>query len=182
MVAQWLHAFHITKVLAVGHREEPGALMQQTTSGDYLYRMEEKGNITDWILDETDGQGVDIAIDCAGSQITVENCLNCVRPGGQVLVVGNPKGDMAFSKEVYWKILRKQIHLTGTWNSTFDHSDEDDWNKTLRYMSDKRLQPEQLITHKLSFEELPQGLKLMQRHTEYYNKVMVQMDIDIKLS
>lgn len=174
LVAQWLHAFHIKKVFAIGHRKEHGMLMQKTASKDYLYRMEEEGSVEEWIFDKTNGQGVDIAIDCAGSQVTVANCLNCVKPGGQVLTVGNPKGGMAFSKEVYWKILRKQIRLTGTWNSTFDHSAEDDWNVAVRYMSDKRLQPEQLITHKLPFENLPQGLKLMHEHMEYYNKVMVQ--------
>lgn len=182
LVAQWLHAFHIKKVLAVGHRREHGMLMKKTTSKDYLYRMEEEGSVSEWIFDNTNGQGVDIAIDCAGSLVTVANCLNCVKPGGQALVVGNPKGDMFFPKEVYWKILRKQIRLTGTWNSTFDHSPKDDWIETVRYMSDNRLQPEELITHKLAFENLPQGLKLMREHTEYYNKVMVQMDMGSKLS
>lgn len=173
LVAQWLHAFHVKKVLAVGHRKEHGALMQKTTSEDYLYRMEEEGNVTDWIYDMTEGKGADIAIDCAGSRVTVENCINCVRPGGQILVVGNPKGEMVFSKEVYWKILRKQIRLTGTWNSSFDHSQDDDWNKAVRYMRDKKILPEQLITHKLPFEDLREGLRLMHEHAEYYNKVMV---------
>lgn len=173
LVAQWLRAFHIEKVLAIGHRKEPGILMQKTASRDYLYRMEEEGNITDWICDKTKGQGADIAIDCAGSSVTVTNCLNCVRPGGQVLLVGNPKGEMAFSKESYWKILRKQIRLTGTWNSTFAHQDGDDWHETVRQMEDQSLQPELLVTHELAFEDLPKGLRIMHEHAEYYNKIMV---------
>lgn len=173
LVAQWLHALHIEKVLAVGHRQEPGILMHKTASQDYLYRMEEEGNVREWICEITGGQGVDIAIDCAGSLITVANCLESVRPGGQVLLVGNPQGEMALSKESYWKILRKQLRLTGTWNSSFVHQAWDDWHEAVRHMEAKSLQPEWLITHTLDFGDLSKGLRIMRGHVEYYNKIMI---------
>lgn len=173
LAAQWLRAFHIEKVLAVGHRKEPGILMHKTASEDYLYRMEEEGSVAEWICKKTKGQGADVAIDCAGAPVTVANCLDSVRPGGQVLLVGNPKGEMVFSKESYWKILRKQLRLTGTWNSSFVHQAGDDWHESVRYMEAKILQPERLITHELAFRDLPQGLRIMRGHVEYYNKIMI---------
>ena len=127
----------------------------------------------EWIYEKTQEQGADIAIDCAGSPVTVANCLECVRPGGQVLLVGNPQGEMAFSKDSYWKILRKQLRLAGTWNSSFAHQAGDDWHESVRHMEAKSLQPERLITHELAFGNLSQGLRIMRGHVEYYNKIMV---------
>jgi L-iditol 2-dehydrogenase len=90
--------------------------------------------------------------------------------------VGNPKGDMVLPKDVYWKLLRKQIRLTGTWNSTFTQEDMDDWHTTVDCCADGRLKLKELITHRLPFEELEKGLYLMRDRTEYHNKVMIVKD------
>jgi L-iditol 2-dehydrogenase len=127
----------------------------------------------DWIWQQTGGQGADVVIDCVASPASLSDALLAVRPGGQILEVGNPKGDMDLPKDIYWKLLRKQVRLTGTWNSSYTQEDTDDWHTTLAACADGRLKLSELITHRLPFEELDRGLRIMRDKTEYHNKVMI---------
>jgi L-iditol 2-dehydrogenase len=127
----------------------------------------------DWILQQTDGFGADVVIDCVATPSSLADALLAVRPGGQILEVGNPKGDMNLSRDIYWKLLRKQVRLTGTWNSSYTQEDTDDWHTTLAYCADRRLKLEELVTHRLPFDELEKGLRMMRGRTEYHNKVMI---------
>ena len=80
---------------------------------------------------------------------------------------------MMLKRDVYWKILRNQITVTGSWNSTFTHEPEDDWHYILERLQQKRVAPGQLISHRFSLENLEQGLHIMRDKTEDYIKVMV---------
>jgi len=173
LMTQWLHIFGIKVLFAVGHQDGYGSLMQQTADREYQYINSTKEDSTSWIMEQTNQEGVDLAIDCAGTKETIESCLKTVRPGGHVLVVGNPKGDIELEKNVYWKILRHQIRLTGTWNSSFHHSPQDDWQTTIQKCCEGKLLLKNLITHKFKFDELDRGLDIMNNNTEFRNKIMI---------
>ena len=196
IITQWLRIRGITSVYAVGHNPGHGDLMKRTAREGYAYynavrrpavaetgctdlkpddRSETAANHdpVSWIMEQTGGKGVSVAIDCAGTAESVTNCLNCVRPGGQLLLVGNPKGEMVFDQASYWKILRNQIRVTGTWNSSFDHHNGDDWHRVAAAAAQKELHLSELITHRLRFDELLHGLSIEKDHTEYYNKIMI---------
>lgn len=184
IITQWLHILGVKKVYAIGHHPEHGEAMKRTASSDYEYfndvrdnshqdEYEKQQSVQEWLMERTDGKGVTIAIDCVGSSNVLSTCINCVRPGGQVLTVGNPRGDVALEKAVYWKILRNQIRLTGTWNSSFTHSDEDDWHQVMKAVCNGTLKLSELITHRLAFDELEKGLLIARDKLEYRNKIMV---------
>lgn len=179
IVAQWLRIFGIRKVYAVGHHAEHGEMMKNTSSKEYEYynacgfKNGETEDSVSWIMEQTKGEGVSIAIDCAGTNETLTNCLHCVRPGGQVLAVGNPKGDMKLEKDSYWKILRNQISLTGTWNSSFCHSKEDDWHTVIEMHGKGGLFLTEFITHRFAFEELKKGLSIARERKVPQNKIMI---------
>ena len=177
MIAEWLHIFGIHTVFATGHSEEHGELMRKVSSVDYQYLDSRNCNIVEVIMTATGGLGVDAVIDCVGTSSSLSDAIACVCPGGQIVEVGNPKAGVELEKNIYWKILRKQIRLTGTWNSTFTHEEQDDWNTVLKECKEGRLKLQELITHKLPFEELHRGLELMRDKTEYRNKVMIVQEV-----
>lgn len=193
MIAEWLHIFGVEQLFATCHSAEHGKLMQRVACERYMFwdtsfacaedttaegsvrSVDQQVGAADKILAWSDRRGVDAVIDCVGSSESLSDAITCVRPGGQILVVGNPKGDISLDKNTYWKILRKQITLNGTWNSSFTHEEDDDWHTVLRACADGSLNLRDLITHRLPFDQLEQGLRIMRDRTEFRNKVMIVM-------
>ena len=54
----------------------------------------------------TGGRGVDCSIECAGSEATLQLCLEAARPGARVIILGKTSVDAMVS-------LRRQLGLTG---------------------------------------------------------------------
>lgn len=133
------------------------------------------GKVEDWILDVTNGIGADVLFECVGKNETICQMINGAAPVGRICLVGNPYSDMTFDKSTYWKILRNQLYVTGTWNSSFDHDKKDDWNYVLDLLKEGYLKPEEMISHKLSLAELEKGLHIMRDKSEDYVKIMVEM-------
>jgi L-iditol 2-dehydrogenase len=125
-----------------------------------------------WVREHTDGTGADIVFECVGRNETIAQAVRMAAPSGYVCLVGNPYSDMMLDKDIYWKILRDQLVITGTWNSSFMHHPDDDWHYVLDRFSRKRVSPENLVTHRLPVERLRQGLHIMRDKTEDYIKIM----------
>lgn len=129
-----------------------------------------------WLSQRTDGRGADVFFECVGRNETVEQAVRMTGPGGRIMLVGNPVSDMTLPKDVYWKILRNQLTVLGTWNSSFTHSREDDWHYVIDRLQGGRIAPGQMITHRFSLEELDRGLAVMRDKKEEYGKVMSQIN------
>ena len=123
-------------------------------------------------MQQTKGLGADIFFECVGRNETITDAVACTAPEGIVQVVGNPASDILLEKSVYWKVLRNQLTIRGSWNSSFTHEERDDWHYVLQKLSEGKIRPEQFITQRYGFAELEQGLHLMRDKTEEYVKVM----------
>lgn len=134
------------------------------------------GTATDaalWIQTKTQGQGADVVFECVGKNDTISQSIKCVRPAGHVCVIGNPRTDLFLDKEVYWRILRKQITVKGTWNSSFQANSNDDWNYIIQKLRQGTILPQKLITHSLPINRLEEGLHIMRDKTQNYVKIMM---------
>ena len=125
-----------------------------------------------FVNEVTGGEGADVYFECVGRNESVRLGLNVLSGGGRLQLVGNPASDMDFPKDEYWKILRKQFKVTGTWNSSFTGEEDDDWHLVLKALKERKISPEKLISHRFSFEELIRGFEIMRDKTEDYVKVM----------
>ena len=45
---------------------------------------------------------------------------------------------MTLEKDFYWKLLRKQLQIYGTWNSSFGINDND-WTQVLYWLENEKL-------------------------------------------
>ena len=116
--------------------------------------------------------GADCFFECVGKNETISFVIDHTAPAGKVMLVGNPREDLYLKKEIYWKILRGQLEVAGTWNSSFLHTQEDDWNYVLRHLQQKKVAPKKLISHRLSMEELGRGFQIMKEKREDYVKII----------
>ncbi len=172
LMAQWLRVLGVEAIYIVGTNEGQRRLATELGFVQF-YNCREIDEVQA-LLEATAGNGTDLVIECTGLSSVLEKCLEVAKRGGDVLVVGNPHGDVHLPKAVYWKLLRKQLRISGTWNSSFIPEDAgDDWKTALAAIASGQLQLEKQITHKLPFEELERGLLVMRDKTEYYNKVMI---------
>lgn len=119
------------------------------------------------------GEEFDCVIEAVGSAQALEEGLLLTAPGGRLVLMGNPDGPRALSQELYWRILRKQLTLTGTWNSSYG-SDNSDWTEAVQAMAAGRLRVNDIVTHVLPYEALPDGLSIMRNHLEPFCKILLK--------
>ncbi len=117
----------------------------------------------------------DVVIEGTGASSALAGCLAAAKRGGTVLCMGNPMGEMRLSQNEYWHILRKELNVRGTWNSRYAH-DQNDWHDAISALSSGSIRASELITAHVSLNELVDMLKKMRDHTEFYVKVMIDLD------
>lgn len=158
--ANWARIRGAEKIYVVGRSEEKRKLVEQFSEIIYLNSSKE-------VCPQTD-----IVIEAVGTPTAIGKAIGYVLPGGRVVLLGNPSGDISLPQNIYWKILRKQLRLTGTWNSSYGDDHGSDWKEALAVLMEKRFDAASLITHKYDQSHLLDGLKLMEEHKEPYCKVM----------
>ena len=121
------------------------------------------------------GEGFDCVIEAVGSARALEESLLLTAPGGRFVLMGNPDGPRTLSQDLYWRILRKQLTLTGTWNSSYGGADSD-WIEAVHAMESGKLQTAGVVTHALKKTELEKGLAIMRDGMNTYCKIMLQLD------
>lgn len=130
-------------------------------------------DVNDWLKTKSENYGFDVFFECVGKNETIKLAVDNVAPGGRVMLVGNPFGDITLDKAVYWKILRHQLIVTGTWNSSFTNNENDDWHYVIDKLNEKRIMPEKMITHKFTIDEIEKGYHIMRDKSDDYIKVMM---------
>lgn len=162
-------------VYAVGNKA-----LQKKTALHFGVREEEyldagEGDAVAWLLERTKGRGVDLIFECTGRNETYIQAIAAAGPLGQVVLVGNPTSKRILERETYWRILRNQLNICGTWNSSFTKEASDDWHYVLKKLSEGRIHPEWLLSHSFSFSCLEEGLHIMRDKKEDYLKVMLTL-------
>lgn len=198
LITMFLVEKGIPNIIAVGNKEHQKRVIEEMTdkfnsnvsiesvnssdsdclSSSRITYCDTGANVDDLIKAYSNKTGADIVFECVGKRETINRAISLAGDGGSVCTVGNPHSDIMLDRNVYWHILRKQIKLTGTWNSSFmgkDVETQDDWRYVLWCLENKRVKPEMLISHTLKLEELEQGLRIMRDKKEDYIKIMCTM-------
>lgn len=162
----------VRNILAIGNKDFQKEMIRKLGVSDENYCDSKSMDVARWIMEHTESVGSDVSFECVGKNETVLQMIDTTAPGGRLCLLGNPYSDMQLEKSVYWKILRNQLTITGTWNSSFMHDETDDWNYVLNRLAEKSISPTELITHRLSLEELDKGFCVMRDKTDDYVKVM----------
>lgn len=134
------------------------------------------GDPVDWVFGVTNGRGADLAIEGSGVSSALMNCLGAARTSGRVVLMGNPAGVMHLSQKAYWDILRKELTVTGTWNSSYAPLPKSDWKAAMDAMASKALDVSPFITHRLPLEKGAEAFAMLRDKSEFSNKVMFVID------
>ena len=129
------------------------------------------GDLLRWVHDAA-GRGADVVIEASGSSAAFEHCMLAARTFGNVVLMGNPAGEMKLSPEAYSAILRRELKMHGTWNSSYSGLPRNEWRLALDCMASGRLDVKPLITHRVDLQHLDAALVMMRDRTGFFNKVM----------
>jgi L-iditol 2-dehydrogenase len=171
MLAQWALAMGAKPVFLIDVRSDRIEAARRATSATCLDASEM--DVLAEIRKLTEGYGTDIAIEAAGVPATVVQCIQVAARGGDVILLGNPSRDVTLPQADVSLILRKQLDLHGSWNSTFRGNDaDDDWTAALEAMARRELLLEPLITHRYRFDQAPEAFAMLAEGRELANKVL----------
>lgn len=163
---------NFANIYAIGNKDtQKQKVMEMGLPEDAFFNSRE-GDVSSWLNGKTAGKGIDIFFECVGKPVTFSQAVDNAAPGGRICLVGNPASDMYLEKAVYWKILRNQLTITGTWNSSFTGAVEDDWHYVLDLLSRGKIKPECLISHRFPMDRLDEGFHIMRDKTEEYVKII----------
>lgn len=175
LLVMFLKEYGIRNILVVGNKAYQKEVILELGIDESNYCDANSSNVKDWIYEHTDGIGTDIFFECVGNNDTVSLAVDVAAPGGKLCLVGNPHSDMLLEKNIYWKILRNQLEMTGTWNSSFYTSGVDgltDWEYALKLLENGKISPERVISHRFELNDLEEGFLIMRDKSEEYLKVM----------
>lgn len=172
LLVMFLKQAGVKNILAVGNKEFQKKQLLELGISEGNYCDSKNIDAHKWLVDKTAGYGVDLFFECVGKNEVVSQAVESTMPAGSIVFVGNPYSDMKLDKATYWKILRNQLKVTGTWNSSFTHSQDDDWNYVIRCLTSGDISPEKLISHRYPLEQIEKGFHIMRDKTEDYVKIM----------
>ena len=118
------------------------------------------------------GRLADCAIEGTGFGSALENAINTVKPFGKITLLGNPAGNTQISLKAHSTILRKELEIRGMWNSNFSNSPINEWKYTVEMMDNGKFECEDLVSHRLSLEELPAFIDKMHNRQVISCKVL----------
>lgn len=168
----WAQAHGAGRVMMVG-RGKTGLKMAQNLGLTETISVLEKTPEEIRLL--TDG-GADIVLEMAGNADSVCTAIQCAKKGGTIVVTGNPTSDITMPRNLYWSILRNELTIRGTWNSSYN-SVINEWDTTLQAMEKGVLQAaEQIVTHKFPLTGAKDAFDTLLDKTSGAIKVMFQMN------
>jgi L-iditol 2-dehydrogenase len=111
-------------------------------------------NPVEHIKEVTDGEGVDLAIEAAGSAVTLRQAMEVVKPGGTVLCFGilRPSIDDFNGYAIYFKELK----LIGSRSVTHRG-----FQLGIRLLENGKLNGDPLITHRFPLDQVKSALDLV---------------------
>jgi 2-desacetyl-2-hydroxyethyl bacteriochlorophyllide A dehydrogenase len=97
--------------------------------------------------------GADVVIDCVGALF--DQCMNLVRRGGQIILVG--MNEHAKPQIKQYDLTRNEITVKGTIIQNYD------FPKVVKILESNILNLNSLITHKITLDKLEEGIETMKR-------------------
>jgi len=171
--AMWLRMRGAGKIIIVGRSQEK--LNNAKKLGfEYVLSSSENLDVVGQVEELTDGKGADVVYEMVGSSKSIETAIGCTKKGGKTVLTGNPSDNICLSKANYWKILRSELNIQGTWNSSY-RSDRNDWHVAMECLENGKICVKDLITHTFSLEEYETAFSVMQDKNKHPIKVMFEM-------
>jgi len=115
----------------------------------------------------------DIIVEAAGHPSSINSAVRLAAPGGHVVFIGIPVGEVSLDNASFQHFLRQEVSLHGSWNSFGAPFPGPQWEVTLDKLARGTLKWEFMISHELSLEGLPGIFERLARDRGFFfSKIM----------
>jgi len=118
----------------------------------------------DWncYLDKADNY-FDYVLEISGAPENFSRSVELAKHSGKVIWMGNITNNLLIHKKIVSTILRKELQILGSWNSSYKSPEADNWVDALALMQDG-IKPSHLVTHWASLENVAEYIARMHKH------------------
>ncbi|HNO78915.1 MAG TPA: zinc-binding dehydrogenase [Phycisphaerae bacterium] len=88
-----------------------------------------------WVMQQSEGRGVDVCIEATGAPIAVKQAMNWVRDAGRVTVVGQYTDAGTVEVNPHTELNKKHLDIRGVWGSDYSH-----FYRSVQLLKDERMQ------------------------------------------
>jgi len=146
-------AVHGVKVIVAGMGEDARRLDMALKYGAYRTVKVDCEDLQEIIKEETNGKGVALAIECAGAEASVQNCMQALMPLGCYVQVGHFGKDLLLP----WDLVAfRQLRLFGSVGYT-----KKTWRRTMTILGQQLVNMNDVITHRFDLADWKKGFDLM---------------------
>ncbi|UFJ39917.1 alcohol dehydrogenase catalytic domain-containing protein [Brevibacillus humidisoli] len=156
------------KVIVAGTTADKGRLRLAEQMGADVVVDVLTENLDDVLKRETNGRGVDAAVECAGAGASIASCLKALKPRGKYMQVGIVGREITIDFDL---VLYKQIELCGS----LAHS-MSSWEKVMSIWEQRKLNLKPLITHTLPLSSWEKAFEICEQ--KQGGKVLLYYDYD----
>ena len=110
-----------------------------------------------------------------GSNSAINSALSLALK--KAILVGNPKEDVLLEKNNYWRILRKELQVIGSWNSNFG-SEKNDWQDVLQMLDNKKVSFNNLITKVYDMKDYKEAFNLVKSDALTFKVILRPNGVD----
>ena len=168
LAAQWLRILGCGEVTVV----EPDARKQETARTMGFRAVDPRSvDPVSSLREATGGRGPDRVVEACGLPLTYLQAVQAASRSGEVVFLGNIRGDFSLPEKDVSSMLRRELTLYGTWNSGIAPRGTDDWTTALAFMR-QGLEVAPLVTHTPTLAEGPEIFRRMAGGGESFGRVV----------
>lgn len=170
LAVQWAKIFGARKVYAIDIDHRKLKFAKEVGADAVIHSVEKTAY--EQLMELTDGNGVDLVIESAGSPVTSAQVFALANKGGQVLFLGIPYSDVKIERFYFEKIVRNELTVLGSWNAISAPFPGKEWSTTIQYMDKGQIKVKPFITHRVSLAEGPEIFRKMINKNGFFGKVL----------
>jgi L-iditol 2-dehydrogenase len=173
MAAQWARAMGAAQVMLFDIVPEKLNLARQM--GFSLAFNSRENDPVETVRSVSGREGAHICIEAAGVPQTFNQAAAAAGRGGRVVILGNPAAEVTLPATLISQLMRREVTLSGTWNSDYSAAgNDDDWQTVLAAMVAKIVDFAPLITHRVALADALDALWMIKERREFFSKVLVK--------
>lgn len=171
---QWAKIFGAKNIYAIDIDEEKLELAKKLGADTSILSSKQNSSY-EQLMELTDGEGVNLAIEAAGSAATSEEVFAAPCKGGEVVFLGIPYSDVTFDRFYFERIVRQELTVRGSWNAISAPFPGPEFHTTLHFLQEKQLRIEPLISHCLPLRKGPEMFYKITNGEEKAVKVLFEL-------